>query len=158
MNVTLVFTEFDTCGDGPEDAVWNKFMGDGAKTKIRSLTDLLKLVTTQCEAQTEVSEFNEILKDKKQLQAIYTVLNAWHKTGGGAADSFLVSFSEEYVFSHCVTYAQSTFCLFGPILETCFASWKLVLSVRSHLGNMEKCFDPMQTLSRCRSTLHYRPK
>ena len=65
MNVTLVFTEFDSCGDGDEDPVCRKFLGEGAKTKVRALGDLLKMHTAPCESQTVVEEFNEILKDKK---------------------------------------------------------------------------------------------
>lgn len=98
LTQTLVFLDMEKCGDGPDDDIWRKYLGDGAKTKVRALGDILKSLTAVCDAQTNVDEFNVLLKDKKQLHAIHAVLAAWYRTGGGLADSFNATFDEEIMF------------------------------------------------------------
>ena len=83
--MNLVFKEFSEIADDAEDANWRKFLGEGSKTKIRSLHDLLDKVSAHCDAQTNVDEFNIVLKDKKMLHALHAVLASWIKTGGGHA-------------------------------------------------------------------------
>ena len=81
-----------------EDATWQKYLGCGAKTKLRAMGDLLKVVTELVDAQTAVEEFEVLVNDKKKLHAIFTVSNAWLKSGGGATDAFTGTFKEVCFF------------------------------------------------------------
>ena len=69
-------------------------MGEGARTKLRSMCDLLKSVSDTVDAQTSVEDYNVLVQDKKKMYAVYTITNSWYKTGGGATDGFLGVFTE----------------------------------------------------------------
>ena len=90
----MVFEEFEALTEDADDPAFRKYMGDGAKAKIRALYDVLKTVSDACDAQVSVEEFNVLVKDKKKIHAIYTVVNSWWKTGGGATDGFVAAFKE----------------------------------------------------------------
>ena len=93
-----MYEEFEAIPNDPDDATWQKYLGAGAKTKIRALSDLLKMVSNHVDQQVDVNDFNVVVKDKKRLQAIFTVTNAWLKSGGGSNDSFATAFKEVLVF------------------------------------------------------------
>ena len=90
----LVFTEFEALTTDPEDPVYRKYLGEAAKIKLRNMSIVLKDLTEVCDQQTQVEEFNVLSKDKKKLHAIYSVLQSWYRTGGGAGDSFANTFTE----------------------------------------------------------------
>ena len=96
--LTLVFREFKEINDSEDDANWQKYLGSGAKTKLRAMSDLLKAVTEHVDAQTDVEEFNVLITDIKRLHAIVMVGSSWHKIGGGATDAFVTTFLEVRVF------------------------------------------------------------
>ena len=89
-----MFNEFQEIADDKEDPSWQKYLGAGAKAKVRAMGDLLKIVTEHVDAQTDVQEFNVLIADKKRLHAIYTTSTSWFKTGGGATDAFVATFKE----------------------------------------------------------------
>ena len=90
----MVSKEFSEIPDDKENASWQKYLGSGAKTKVRAMVDLLKIVSEYVDQQTDVGELNVLIIDKKRLHAIYTVTNAWYKTGGGATEAFVTTFKE----------------------------------------------------------------
>ena len=92
--VTLVFEEFTKMPDDAEDATWQKYLGEGAKTKIRSMSDLLKIVGEHVDAQVAVEEYNVVALDRKRLHSIVTVVMGWYKSGGGSTDAFVTTFKE----------------------------------------------------------------
>ena len=92
----MVFDEFEPLATihDTEDPTWRKFLGDGAKVKLRAMNDLLKAMNEACDSLTAVEEFNVLQKYRKKLHVIVTVLSSWYKTGNGATDSFSACFSE----------------------------------------------------------------
>ena len=89
-----VYEEFTKIGNDTEDAIYQKYLGQGAKTKLRSMADLLKTVGEHVDAQVAVEEFNVVVEDKKKLHGIFTVCSAWFRTGAGESEAFVTTFKE----------------------------------------------------------------